>query len=407
MHKVKMVIRLAFRNLSRNRKRTILTTTGLSVGLIVLILAFGMMDGFTTDSVRLMMDYEVAHVKGYAQGYLEEDIKDLSMLIDHSNVKIDGIREDNIGRGTERLVVPGIILNGTDEGFVNIIGVDLEKDKNVYNTMNSIVVGEGLKGNGVLIGYKLAKDMNLKVGDAVTLFLRSKPGALNTRTFKISGLLKTNHVHVDMQSAFISLNDARELAITGESATEIALKIDDYLAASSAKSELVRNFSDLEWETWEEATADVVGLMRFKKITSFFVVLVLAAVAAIAVSNTMIMAVQERSMEIGALRALGFEGKTVASIFMMEGMLIGVLSGIIAIIIGGALVMWLGNIGIGGYEDMDYGFPVGAAIYPELRWGTIGVSFFFGVVVAMAASWNATRRVARGEVVRALREGLL
>ncbi len=146
-----------------------------------------------------------------------------------------------------------------------------------------------------------------------------------------------------------------------------------------------------------------------KRAGQTIVIAVLVLMAAVGIANTQVISVHERTREIGALRALGFTSGQVGSIFLWEGALIGMLAGCAAVVVGGAVLSYLGvhGISLAAYKNIDIGYPVRDAIYPMVKASSVLGSFLFGVILSLAASWGSARRAARGQVVRALREGAL
>jgi len=411
MRDLKIATRLAFRNLRRNRKRSILTGAGLVIGLTVMIASFGMIDGIVRQSVESMVDYDIAHVRGYQKGYLDQDIPDLDYIIEDA----DGLRNevdeiDNVS-STIRLSIQGRLIFKNEEAFTSIVGLDLEHEAEVYKTLTALKEGELIQDGvpGVMIGKRLAKSLGIELGDNITLFARSRPGALNTLRVKVKGLLYTGHSLIDANSVFLTMDQARQLVLIEDGATEIDIKTknDDY--ALTLRDHLASEYPEYEWESWQDASEGFLTQMKVKRIATGIIIAVLALIAAVAVSNTMVMAVHERTMEIGALRAMGFEKKLISRMFLFEGLFIGLIAGVAALIIGSAIVLYLGKIGISlaNYEDMDFGYPMANALYPKLNSDNLIWTFLFGISMTTLASWSAAKRAAKGEVVRALREGML
>jgi ABC-type lipoprotein release transport system permease subunit len=411
MRNTLIALRLALRNLRRHKRRTALTVTGLTLGLIVMIVAYSMLDGLTDQAIDSYVKYETAHLRGFPLGYLDDDtFRTLDKLFDNADSLSNDVAEKFGVTTAIRLHIPGQLIFGKEEAFIEIVGVDPAKDREIYSTLDKILTGETLgQSEGMLIGRILARDLNLNVGDRATLFVRSAPGALNSRRLPIVGIMNTGHPFVDGQSVYLSLADAQSLALVEDSANELAVLSTDRRGVESLRESLNEQGSQLEWQTWEEAAAGFLTIMRIRRITFGVLIAILALIAAVAVSNTMIMAVHERTQEIGALRALGFERSMIGNMFLFEGMSIGLIAGIIALICGSLFVLWLSDVGISleAYEDVQTGIPISTAFYPTLHSANLVMAMLFGLILTALASWSAAHRAQRGEVVRALREGQL
>jgi len=407
-----IAIRLAWRNLQRNRRRTVLTSSALAIGLTVLIVQLGLLDGTDQQSINNLVAYDVAHVKAFAPGYMDQDLPGLDHTlsgVDSLLSLLDGTRD--VVAATARLEMSGMLIHGGEELFTRVVGVDPVRDGDVFGTLRAVVEGRSIQDETpvALVGDRLASDIGLGVGDIVTLLVRSAPGALNTRTLPVVGILSSGHPKVDQFAVYVPLSLACDMALLPDAATEIAIRTERLKDSELVSRTLARIIPGPDWRAWDDLAGDFIRLARMKRTAQGIIIAVLALLAAVGIANTMIMAVHERTREIGTLRAFGFSSSLIGRIFLWEGMLIGLIAGSAAVIIGVAVVSYLGVHGISleAYGDMDIGYPIRDAIYPVINAGSVISSFIFGLVLSLLASWGASRRAARGQVVRALREGSL
>jgi lipoprotein-releasing system permease protein len=412
MHTILIAFRIAGRNLKRNKKRTLLSAIGLSVGLMVMIFALGMINGGTDQAIDNMISYEIAHIKGYPVGYLDDEIPSLDYRIENANQIVEEINADPRFNATSRLHVTARVIVDREETFMKLVGVDPKTDLNVYKTLDALSLGRSLKSdntNSVLMGELMARDLNVVPGDVIRILVRSAPGALNSLQVRVVGILNSGHPLVDRTSLIMKLSELQNLILTPDFVNEISITLTNGRKTKKVAKEIIHKYPQLVWEEWIDAAEYFLKLMRVRRIIFSVVIAIMALMAAVAVSNTMIMAVHERTQEIGALRALGFQSRTIAGIFLFEGALIGVISGIIAIIIGGSCVVWLSHHGIHFQEldDYDTGMPLRSVIYPSTNIVSLSSTFLFGIIMTTLASWNAARKASTGEVVKALREGML
>ena len=141
-------LRLAKRNLQRNKRRTILTASALAIGLTVLICSRGMLDGIDRQSINNLIHYELSYIKGFAPGWMDEEIPDLDYVIPASDTLLDRVKRiDGVVAAVERLEMNGILIKGSEEVFVRIIGVDPKRDLSVFKTLDAIGEGQTLSSN--------------------------------------------------------------------------------------------------------------------------------------------------------------------------------------------------------------------------------------------------------------------
>jgi ABC-type lipoprotein release transport system permease subunit len=405
-------LRLAKRNLRRNKRRTLLTASALAIGLTVLIISRGLLDGIDRQSIRNLILYETSYIKGFNRGWLDEDFPNLDYVIPASDSLLNLVHSlDGVEGAAERLEMSGMLIKGGDEIFVRIVGVDPAQDRDVFQTLDALSKGETISSDQpvVLVGDRLAGDLKIEPNDIVTLLVRSAPGALNPRQLMVGGLISTGNPEVDQLTVYIPFSLAREMTLLPDSATEIDIRLARLGDVDRVLKRLVAAHPEYDWRSWRYLADDFIQLARLKRTGSGIMIAILTLVAAVGLANTMIMAVHERTREIGALRAMGFSRKMINAVFLWEGCLIGIMSGIAALILGTSVVYYLSIHGISleMYHGIDIGYPVQDAIYAMVKVSTLVKAFIFGIILSILASWGAARRAARGEVVRALREGML
>jgi len=411
MYTILNAIRLAWRNLLRNRKRTLLSTSGLAVALIILVITDGLFDGIIRQTFDNMIREEQAHVRMFAKGYLEEDIPGLDYLLTNVDSLAQRVTELSGAKTTVRMKMPATFISNGEETLLTVRGLDLATDQNVFRTLDHLVVGQNLDGRSgeALVGRRLAKEFSLKLNDSFTVLRKSAPGAMNSLRLRVHGIIDTGHPDFDNNSVIISLKDAQSLALVKNAATEIAILGKRETDANRLRKTLRTEMPGYDWETWEEGAEDFMPMMRMKRAGSAIFIIILALVAMVAITNTMTMAVHERTREIGSLRAMGYSIRRILWMFLLEGLLIGFMAGAAAVIVGGGVTLWLSKVGISlaAYDDIDFGMAISKAMYPALTLGNILATFVFGIIIGGLASWQAAWRAAHGQVVRALREGML
>ncbi|MFH0883421.1 MAG: FtsX-like permease family protein [bacterium] len=411
MYTILNTIRLAWRNLLRNRKRTLLSASGLAVALIIMVILNGLYDGITRQTLDNMIREEQAHVRMFAEGYLEEVMPGLDYLL----TDVDSLAQRVAGLSgaitTARMQMPATFISNGEETILTVRGLNLKTDRNVFRTLDHLVAGQNLDGKEgeALIGRRLAKEFSLKLDDSFIVLLKSAPGAMNSLRLKVHGIIDTGHPDFDGNSVIISLKDAQTLALADSAATEIAILGKRESNANRLRNSLKASMPGYDWQTWEEGAEDFMPMIRMKRAGSWIMVLILALVAMVAITNTMTMAVHERTREIGSLRAMGYTSHRILWLFLTEGLLIGLIAGVAAVVVGGGVTLWLSKVGISlaAYDDIDFGMAISTAMYPALSlWSILG-TFIFGVLLGALSSWRAAWYAAHGQVVRALREGML
>lgn len=404
------ILKLAWRNVFRHTRRTIITAVAISVGLSARITIDTLMNGVDKMAAENIIDFETSHLEIFAKGYYrEERFFPLDNIIENPELiqnKIKGIR-------TIRAVAPRVkfqtrINNGIDELPVLGIGVDIEKEKTVFKTTNSLVAGQFLSApDDIVIGTDLARDMNLEVGSYVTIIAKDRYGAYDARDFTVSGLINTGHPLLDGNAAIMRIDVAQQLLSMPGMVTELCVRSRHDNRVIELKEEIATTIGNgSEVYTWRELNASIFEIQGFKRTMQGMLVLIIVIIAAVGIVNTMLMAVMERIPEIGTLRAMGFGNNNIVRMFLYEGGIIGIFGSLLGCLFGFLTSLYLVFRGIdfsGTFGDLDFAFPVQFMIKGEISYMTILYTLIFGVIVSVVVTLLPVRRATKLEPVKALR----
>jgi ABC-type lipoprotein release transport system permease subunit len=404
------LLNIAWRNVFRHTRRTIITAAAISVGLSSMIFMNTMMNGIDKMASRNIIDFETSHLEVFARGYYrEEGVFPLDTIIEKPGVitnKIAGIPE--IKGITPRVKFQASISNGIDELPVLGMGIDVEQDHRIFKIANSVVAGRYLRNSGdVLIGKDLAKDMDLEVGSYITIITKDRNGTYNAYDLEVSGLINTGHPLFDRNMAIIPIAQAQELLAMGEGVTELCIRAydEDKLTPLQEKiSGAIGN--EYEVFNWKEMNAAIFEISGFKRAGQFMVGLVVVIIAAVGIINTMLMAVMERIPEIGTLKAMGFSNSRIVKMFIYEGGIIGTFGSMLGCLIGLLISIYLVHVGLdfsSYFESLDIVYPMKFIIKGEIDYVNLLYVFFFGIIVSVTVTLWPVRKATRLEPVDALR----
>lgn len=404
------LLKLAWRNVFRHRRRTVITFVAISVGLGYMILMDSFMGGFELYSMRNFVDMESGHLKIHAAGYRDEGRNlPVEPAIEQPAQVIRDLR-DRLGyaAATPRTVFQAELSNGMNQLPVVGIGIDPETDERVFRYRQSVPRGRFIADRfDLLVGQNLAKDLGIDTGGYVTVVARSRAGSWNAYDFNVVGLLGTSDMFVDMNSVVMSLETADALLGMGGAVTEIAVRLSGMAAAAPAKKRFAAaGFAGLEAWTWRELGDVVFEMTGTKSAGGFVLTAVIIIIAAVGIINTMLMAVMERTREIGTLRALGFGYREVVTLFLFEGAVIGVFGSLLgaAFGVGGAVLLNLLAVDL---TDFMFGFesilPMRMILYAQVDWLFVARVVGLGIGVSLLATLLPARRAARIQPADALR----
>jgi len=254
-------LRLAWRNVFRHRRRTMITFAAISAGIAYMILMDSFMGGFELYSMRSFVDQEAGHLKLHAEGYRdEENVMPLDIVISDPDAVMDAVRgEFGYDRLTARTAFRGELSDGVDQLPVVGIGIDTATDRRVFDYPKAVTRGCFLTDRlDLLVGQNLAQDMDIDTGAYVTVVARTRNESWNALDFTVTGLLGTSDMFIDMNSVVMNIETADELLQMNGAVTEIPIRLASMDAAAPAKRQFeaaarqIPKLAGLEAWTWRE-----------------------------------------------------------------------------------------------------------------------------------------------------------
>lgn len=410
---MKQILLIALRNLSRYRRRTMLTGSLVAIG-VLFVLVFeaaagsfkGLMIGQITDS---MLGHLQVHRKGYVASI---ETLPLSMNLKPEAVKKIETELDKLSAiesYSPRVKFGGVFSTFTESTSVRVNGVYPERELATLPMLKGrVVAGKPDIAPGVmLVPELLARGMQVKPGDTVVLLATNADGSVNGKQMQVGGILSSIS-GPGGRDAYVHMDDAMEILRMAEpSVSEIAIRLKDFgqletvFAALSGSLGSVKNKQGkpaFEVHTWE-SLAPFSNVAKMIDLLTVFIRLMLVSVVLVSVMNVMIMAVYERVREIGTMAAIGTLPGTIRAMFLVEGLVLGALGTLAGAAAG------LGLIGILRVAKLSYNFGQQQGLVLQPSVGAVQVLALAAIVVAVAAlaSLQPAIKASRMEPIEALR----
>jgi ABC-type lipoprotein release transport system permease subunit len=402
------IIKMAFRDLGRNRRRSFFSSLALAMGLALLLLMAAFINGEMKNALDSNIRLQTGHIQVRASTYDEVKTslrwEDLVENPDQVSVQIAGL--EHVETVTPRLFASGILAVGDKSSGVRIIGVDPQSAANdPYR--NGLLSGDFLQAEdreGILLGEPLAKKLGVGAGDQVFLSVNTSNGEVGEQSFIVRGVYSTSTYGFDFITVFLPLSKAQAITQTEKHASTIFVLLKDKQQTENVASVLKKNsgYQILTWTGMNELVLQTEELASSYMVMLYLIVL---AVTATVIVNTLIMSVFERTREIGILSAIGMKSWRIMTMFLVESSLLAV-GGIVMGLVMGILVVSL--LGIYGFRITDMqvtGMLIGNTLYPVLTLNdTIQLTILTFVITILAGLYPAVI-AARMEPVAALRGG--
>jgi len=415
---MRFIIRFAFKNIWRYKRRTIITFTAISIGIAAFVVMDSLLKGVHYESMRNFIDYESSHLKIYNNEFYKEMSDEGFLLLDKAIDNYESI--ERLIKSDDISVAPRINFrasivneNTSDERPFTVVGIDPDKDKNVYKLPHAIISGRFLKAGerGVIIGRMSAKKLEAKLGDTLTILTRTKNDTYQTISVDVVGIMDPPNPDINRTFAYIPLDVAdNDLDMMG-SVTEIGIRIKngniDKILNRLDGILKANNLSQLEVISWKELGKDWLTLSRTKITGSYILIFVVFIISAVGVINTMLMSVFERIREIGMMRALGMRDTEVLWSFIFEGAAIGLFGALLGIFMGFILNFYLVYHGWDMShiydEDVDIGYRITNIVRGIWDIGAYVFAFVFSVIIPALISIYPSRKAIKMEITQALR----
>ena len=418
------LFKLAFRNIFRFKRRTFITLSAISVGLGLLILSICLMNGVDKQSISNIINCQTSHIKIFKAGYFEKR-EELPMDITIKEPdRIRSLLKDVPGiLGTESRVLFGAgLIKGMDELPCLGVAIDPLVDPGLFIIKDSLVEGSWLEPDDakMLVGKGLADDIDLAVGDLVTVRMITSTGkedfSWNAVDLEIKGIFDSGNPTVDNQRIIIPLEQARESLSLDSRVTEIVVRLnsdDDgtITAAQNRLKEILKNREDpYEVVTWKDLAGMFLTISKMKTRNSGMIIFIMLLIASMGIINTMLMSVMERTREIGMFSAMGMKKSEIMTLFIFEGGFIGAIGALLGCLLGG-LASWYFEVH--GWSMAALGetfqkvsqaiYPVKDVYYADLTMDVLVMTFLFGVAISVLASFYPARKAAKLNPIEALR----
>jgi len=334
-------LKLAFKNIFRNKRRTVLTLFALVIGNIGLLLFLGYMNRTFWGMRESYIRSRLSHVQIYRKGYFEKgSVEPNKYMINN----FDKIKKILSKEKIVRVITPRLSLNGLiatrdqSKAFVGE-GVDPEEDSELSSFLK-IIKGKDLDQkipDGVIAGSGLATALNIKVGDGLTIMTSTVEGGINALDINIQGIMQSGAKEYDDIALKLPLGTVQKLLNT-KSVTKIFVLLDDTehvpVFVNRLQKIIKENKLDLEFKTWDELAGMYHQVVKFFLSIFSFITIIVCIIVTFSIANTLAMSVMERITEIGTIRAIGATRQNVFKLFLMEGAIIGIIGGILGITLG-------------------------------------------------------------------------
>ena len=404
-----LYLRLAWRNIWRHRRRTLLVILAMGLGLAMMMMYDGLVSGFNQAIYGNAIKVLGGNIQVHAAGYRTETNQTPLLPLQNDQEVLDAARALPGVLAASRRINTGGLASSREGAFaVGITGIEPGIEKDVNLAAKFVIQGRYLEMQDkdvIFIGKGLADAMSVQVGDRITLSGQATHQQMRRRTMTVVGIYDLGMPDVEKRTIYVSLGEAQDLYNLGSQSTEVAITLKQLGQEGEVISALRPQLPDYEIESWDVNYPELQSALSTKGgVMNIFSVIIML-IAGIGILNLLLMAVYERTREIGLLGALGLKPRQITLLFILEGTLMGVVGVAVGICIGLLFNGLLRQVGLDYTQFSNvtsFMALVGGRVYPD--WGLdkiVGRSLTVAIIATLAAFIPA-REAAQREPAEAL-----
>ena len=364
-----LYLRLAWRNIWRHRRRTIIIVLAMSLTLAMMMWYDGIMYGFTDAIYGNAVKVLGGNIQVHAAGYRAQANSTPLLPLPDPQAAIKAAEANPLVLGaTQRINTGGLVTNHEGAFSVGITGVQPENEMKLNIIGQYVKAGRNLTstdGDTVLIGKGLADAMSVQVGDRITLVGRTQHEQMRQRTMTVVGVFDLGMSDIEKATVYISLGEAQTLYDLSGQSTEVAIFLNHIGQETAVINNMKPALPGVEIESFEANYPDLAFALTSKNSVMDIFSVIIIAIAGVGILNLLLMAIYERTREIGMLGAIGLKPRQISLLFVLEGILIGLVGVAAGIVLGLALNGLLMKVGL------DFSSFSGVASYMALIKGKI------------------------------------
>ncbi|HCP17190.1 MAG: FtsX-like permease family protein [bacterium] len=397
------LVKLSFKNIFRNHRRTFLTSLGITVAVAATIFGKSFIDGEFAPIIQNISDMETGHIKIVKKEYKEKE----RMMSAKYNINYIDLESKIKDLKDVKLIRPrikfGTLIAKGDQEVDGVIGFSVlpEREKDFI-----LLKDKKLNRGEIVVSKKFAEKMGVGKGDTLILITQTIYGYLNGISLKVSDLYETDIDYIASNMVFLHLRDGQKLlSMDSTKACELLIYCKD-LNSSLKVSSKIKEFlpDDYYLSNWQEGES-FLSLLKVSFSVMTLVFMVMFFLASIAIINTMVMSLYERKKEIGMMKSLGLKSEKVFFIFFMETTIIGFIGTLLGVLFGVILTYVFSKVGFDYSNALkDIQIPITPIIYPVLSLTNVILGFILGMITSSLSSLFLLKRVKVVNPVEILRE---
>ncbi|MEQ9188852.1 MAG: FtsX-like permease family protein [Cryomorphaceae bacterium] len=392
-----MILKIAWRNVWRNKVRSLVVIIAIALGLWAGTFASGFYEGMMEQKINDVIENEFSHFQFHDTLFREEFALKHS-ISSYTEVGQALKADDQIVGVSARVLVMSMFQSANKSGSIKLVGIHPDNEALVTRLDKKLIEGayfEGVKRNPILVSSRTAEDYNLKLKSKVVLTLQDLEGEIVAASFRVVGIYRSNNGMFDDMNAFVQAGDIQTVLNLGDQFYhQIAVLTSSHALAEPYALKYAQQFQELEVLPWLDLATGMRYMVEASGTFSLIFVGIILVALLFSIVNTMLMAVMERTREIGMLKAIGLNRRKVFSMIMLETVFLSFVGTPVGLLVAYLFIEQTGSKGIDlgavGETYSDLGFS--AVVYPSLETGSyVSIAVMVFVMSFIAALYPARK----------------
>lgn len=351
MDLLKLLIALAWRNIWRNTRRTLIIVSAMAIGVWSMVIMVAFMRGISVQIVDDAIDNLTGHIQIHNKKYRDDPAVENSMpKLSADMIKI--LQQDEVASWSTRVRVPAVVSSERETTGVFVVGIDAAKEKDLSFIGHTIKQGRYLQDHGdkgIIIGKKLAERLETDIGKRIVLMSQKNHGGIADRGFRVVGLFDTKLESVETTFVFVDIKLLQEMLEIGDVISEVGIKMNDISNIDLILKQLREQSDTLDIQPWNVLEPLVETRVKFGDGFAYIWYIIVFIAMGFGLINTLLMAIFERTREFGLFQALGLKSNFIIGQIFFESVFLLILA-----ILLGNFISWLNVLFVGDGVDVSH-----------------------------------------------------
>ena len=402
------MLRLAWRNVWRNRRRSLINVAAMGFGLAAIMFGQSMMRSLQAQLVEKATGSFTGHVRIERRDIDEPKFPDKFMTDPEPAAKLMAA-DPRVAVWGRRIHMTGLVSSPNMSLGALICAVEPDKEKLITDMPSYMKEGHYLEDGtkNIVMGRKIAGRLDVRLGEKVVLMAQAADGSMGAEAFRLVGIHETGSESFDGQMVWVPLKAMQELLGRPGQANELAAKVTNILDADAVAADLDAKLGpgNIGAMSWKKIDKEIIGIQAFQDGMLTVVLVIVFIIVALGILNTQLMSLFERVREFGVLMAIGARPRWVVKLLIVESALLGLVGTSFGLLVGSALIAHFGRFGLNlpVGDAFKYFLPFPSVIFLRPAWGMHAFACATVFVVTLLATLPPALKAGRLKPSEALR----